>query len=433
MKTGLVLLGLGLWGCAPMGDQKPSTNEFSDFSEKVIYGEDHRVDLYQVLDPQWLLRARSTVALIDKNDLVLNGSSYSLKGSLFGAAYGLCSTEKFTDQITSAFCSGSLVGPDLVMTAGHCLQDALDCANVRFVFDYAITSAAFVPTQISSDRVYSCAQIIKHNRNDSGADYALVRLDRAVQDRKALQVRREGNVNVGDSLVVIGHPSGLPTKLARGAQVRSNSEAHFFVANLDTFGGNSGSAVFNETTGLIEGILVRGEQDFVANGSCRIAKRCKENECRGEDVTRVSELSALIPDSSGDEDEEPPPPLETYRVSAQPKRAIPDASPAGILSSLSALEIPEGRELQVEIHIQHSFRGDLVVTLTSPSKKTVTLWSRTGGSLDDLRGTFGGDLVSKEDLSKLESETQKGLWTLKVSDRARRDIGTLLSWSLVFR
>ena len=44
-------------------------------------------------------------------------------------------------------------------------------------------------------------------------------------------------------LVVIGHPSGLPTKIADGAWVRNNESEYYFVTNLDTFGGNSGSAV----------------------------------------------------------------------------------------------------------------------------------------------------------------------------------------------
>ncbi|MEK7233144.1 MAG: S46 family peptidase [Elusimicrobiota bacterium] len=38
-----------------------------------------------------------------------------------------------------------------------------------------------------------------------------------------------------------------------------SSNPGFFVANLDTYGGNSGSAVFNVETNLVEGILLRSE------------------------------------------------------------------------------------------------------------------------------------------------------------------------------
>ena len=52
-------------------------------------------------------------------------------------------------------------------------------------------------------------------------------------------------------------------KVAGGAKVRSNNNGVYFVANLDTYGGNSGSAVFNLQTREVEGILVRGENDYV--------------------------------------------------------------------------------------------------------------------------------------------------------------------------
>ncbi|MEI8190645.1 MAG: hypothetical protein WCI75_13115 [candidate division NC10 bacterium] len=79
--------------------------------------------------------------------------------------------------------------------------------------------------------------------------------------------------------------------------MRDASPNGYFVANLDTYGGNSGSAVFSATTGLVEGILVRGENDYVWKGGCRVSNRCPADGCRGEDVTKVSALSSDIPQS----------------------------------------------------------------------------------------------------------------------------------------
>ena len=91
---------------------------------------------------------------------------------------------------------------------------------------------------------------------------------------------------IGDPLVVIGHPAGLPLKVADGANVRSiGLSGQHFVANLDTYGGNSGSAVLNGVTGDVEGILVRGEMDFIYQNGCRVSNRCLNDSCRGEDVT----------------------------------------------------------------------------------------------------------------------------------------------------
>ena len=69
----------------------------------------------------------------------------------------------------------------------------------------------------------------------------------------------------------------------------------FFVCNLDTYGGNSGSPVFNSSTHELEGILVRGETDFiVTENGCRKSNVCPQNDpnfvCRGEDCTRSTEF-----------------------------------------------------------------------------------------------------------------------------------------------
>jgi V8-like Glu-specific endopeptidase len=124
-------------------------------------------------------------------------------------------------------------------------------------------------------------------------DYAVIQLDRKVTDRRPLSFRKSGKVSIGESVVVIGHPSGLPTKIADGAKVRSHS-GKYFVANLDTYGGNSGSAVFNHNTGEVEGILVRGENDYIQSSrGCMVSNKCPVDGCRGEDVTYITNIKAL--------------------------------------------------------------------------------------------------------------------------------------------
>jgi hypothetical protein len=81
-----------------------------------------------------------------------------------------------------------------------------------------------------------------------GADYALIRLDRMVVNHRIAHIRESGKINDGQAVHVIGHPKGLPLKFAGGAVVRENRYQAFFIANLDTYRGNSGSPVFNSTT-----------------------------------------------------------------------------------------------------------------------------------------------------------------------------------------
>jgi V8-like Glu-specific endopeptidase len=82
----------------------------------------------------------------------------------------------------------------------------------------------------------------------------------------------------------------LPTKIDDGAQVRSNAPSGYFVATTDSYGGNSGSSVFNYDTGEVEGVLVRGEDDYVYRNGCMVSNVCEESGCRGEDVTKISSV-----------------------------------------------------------------------------------------------------------------------------------------------
>ena len=274
----------------------------NSFEAKVIYGEDDRKDLYQVSDNRLLHLAKGTAVLMDSYNLEKSGNKYNVKAQSFKSQFNLCEGERFADQDSAGFCSGFLVGPQTLVTAGHCIRRTNDCNNARFVFDYAISSKnAGSPKSVHENQVYRCTKLIKSFVQSRGADYAVVQLDRPVTGRTPLQFRTDGQIPTNAGLVVIGHPSGIPTKIAGGANVRGQ-DSGFFVANLDTYGGNSGSAVFNSQTGLVEGILVRGERDFVYKGNCKISNVCADNACRGEDVTRITEAVPYIPNSKKNRD-----------------------------------------------------------------------------------------------------------------------------------
>ena len=265
--------------------------------DKGIYGADDRQDYFQVSEARRKL-ADSTVSFFKAADVSQDGR---LTLENFGEKAQLCKKEPFREQTVGAFCSGSLVAPDLVMTAGHCIKTSLDCADAKMVFGYAIKEQGKNPSRVDSSEVYSCKGIVTREQDDSGADYAIIKLDRPVPNHEPLAVNRAGGVSEGARLFVIGHPVGLPLKVAGGATVRNVfNYAGYFTANLDTYGGNSGSAVFNEATGLIEGILVRGGTDFevkdpLFGSKCRVSVKVSDAGGRGEDVTSVSQVLKYIP------------------------------------------------------------------------------------------------------------------------------------------
>jgi hypothetical protein len=236
------------------------------------------------------------VALFQATQVVDNGDGTStLVTQPFGTSRNLCGSEPFADQPVGAFCSGFLVEPDVVATAGHCVR-APELGQVRFVFGFRMQDATTPTTVVPNSEVYQGVSVIGRQKIEqaTGADWSLVRLDRPVPNHPPVVIRPSGKISDNQALHVIGHPVGLPIKFAPGANVRDNSAASVFTANLDTYGGNSGSPVFNNETHQVEGILVRGETDFVSAGTCNVSLVCPNSGCRGEDVTRATVFAPLL-------------------------------------------------------------------------------------------------------------------------------------------
>lgn len=257
---------------------------------KVIYGSDDRINVSEASSfLQGLARATAAQISPDKWD-----SSFNIVDETLGERLSLCPGERFFEEVSVSRCSGFLVAEDIVVTAGHCVQSQSDCNNYKWVFDYKNN-----PSKLNAGSIYTCQSIVKQVLdNESGLDYAVVKLDRAVKDRKFLRTRSSGAIELGAGLTVIGHPSGLSTKIAGNAQVRKNSDANFFVANLDVFGGNSGSAVFTAGSSTVEGILVRGEEDYVVvdgpdGGRCRQVNQCLDSGCSGEEVVKMTVVEGI--------------------------------------------------------------------------------------------------------------------------------------------
>ena len=273
--------------------------------QKAIYGPDDRQDYYDTTSAIKGLAA-SVASFWMSGDLTATGNgTYQLKttqlnarGGLCGGSLLLCDGERFGLQPTGAFCTGFIVADNLIATAGHCVNPGqVDVTDVRVVFGYQMADASTPVTEIPQADVYSGAEVVHRMQQDAGSHWALVRVDRKFQNRSALTIRLLNKIPDNTAVMLMGHPTGLPFKFADGAAVRDNSPTAYFVANLDSFAGNSGSPVFSESGGVyqVEGILVRGEVDYVSSGSCCVALVCPNSGCRGEDVTRTTEFAQYVP------------------------------------------------------------------------------------------------------------------------------------------
>ncbi len=275
---------------------------------KSIYGNDDRKDYFEASVPMRKL-SDSVASFWKSKNVTITGDKAALSTVNFGDAVGLCPGQKFAEQPIGAFCSGTLVGDDLVMTAGHCITDQGKCTDAKIVFGYNVDHLnGAANTTLPAANVYSCKSIVARALDTKptpadlaanggpGADYAIIKLDRKVTGRQSLPVNRKSRPAKGDKLFVIGHPVGLPLKVAGNAVVRDASPKFFYRTDLDTFGGNSGSAVFSARTNLIEGILVRGDVDFVDSpAGCKVASVVPQNSGKGEAVTKISVVQQYIP------------------------------------------------------------------------------------------------------------------------------------------
>lgn len=109
-------------------------------------------------------------------------------------------------------------------------------------------------------------------------------------------------------------------------------------------------------------------------------------------------------------------------------QVIPDNSSAGIDSLIDVSESGSIVKLDISLDISHTWIGDLLVVLVSPSGVAVVLHDRTGRSRHDIKMTYSTS-VDETLLALLGTEIM-GSWRLHVSDSASRDTGTLNAWGI---
>ncbi len=255
----------------------------------VIYGQDNRQDIYQVSNSLHLKLAKATAGMVSAAMFQRSSDRnfFNLKDvPTLERSQNICPSESFSQQATAAMCSGFLVGPDTLVTAGHCFKTFSTpeqvCKSFAWVFDLDMKSSSHNPTsKIPLSNIYLCKQVVAAELSNV-ADFAVIKLDRKVVGREPVKYRTSGKISNSTELVVIGHPSGLPTKVAPGGKVTKNIEPTRFSTTLDTFHGNSGSAVFDAKTGMVEGILIQGKTDYIVSNkndpkSCMVLNKCDEN------------------------------------------------------------------------------------------------------------------------------------------------------------
>ncbi len=210
-------------------------------------------------------------------------------------------------------CTGFLVAPDIVATAGHCVisnhGERVPCTDIKVNFDWQPTPDGKYQHS-EPHNLYQCKSILAtefHGVFKNKPDYAFVQLDRPVKGRKVLRFQKHP-IAVRTPLFVIGHSDGAGLKMMKQAQSQVSTISESTIEWLGSaHQGQSGGAVFNAETLEVMGILI-GEIAYEY-----------ENKAGAFSSAEATQASVLMPAFSG---------LQNYRqnVSSIKSRQIKQAA-----------------------------------------------------------------------------------------------------------
>ncbi|MDB4955320.1 MAG: hypothetical protein JWO36_2889 [Myxococcales bacterium] len=108
-----------------------------------------------------------------------------------------------------------------------------------------------------------------------------------------------------------------------------------------------------------------------------------------------------------------------------PNAAIPDNDPAGVSVDVPVTGVTGPKGLSVSVDITHTYRGDLTLELLKDGHSVKTLVQNQGGGTDNIVDTY---LLTASDIGA----SANGTWSLKVTDNAAQDTGTVNKVTLDF-
>jgi V8-like Glu-specific endopeptidase len=171
--------------------------------------------------------------------------------------------------------SGSLIGSDLFITAGHCFDRAgggwerpkrngvtIAAAEIATLMKVNFNFQVDAQTnQLRQEDSYPV--VLLHEFRLGNLDYAIVQLGKNANGEipgdkfGRLGVAGSDLITNGATLCVIQHPNGRP-KMIEAGPLLSNMNGQISYDSIDTLGGSSGSAVLNGETGEVVGIHTNG-------------------------------------------------------------------------------------------------------------------------------------------------------------------------------
>lgn len=156
------------------------------------------------------------------------------------------------------------------------------------------------------------------------------------------------------------------------------------------------------------------------------AVRTKLRTERDERLCHIQKFVPAAPGLPSFTCDEEPGEAASYTGSKDSAADIPDNDPAGLESALevdgsAAIAL---QTVEVKVEVEHTWRGDLLIELTSAAGETRQVHAYEPGDSDD------GFTETFDVAGFAESDDVRGTWTLRIIDRAGADTGSLVRWSL---
>jgi S1-C subfamily serine protease len=160
------------------------------------------------------------------------------------------------------YCSGTAITPTHIITAGHCLNGPANEETRKFHFG---EKGDLIKVRLQDGSIYFAKVVtsILTENTKTGMDAALLVLDEPVLKNIAV-LGDSDSVRQGDFIAIVGNPFGALNFSFNVGYVgfvdrELPDTGHFLQAYLESRGGNSGGAAFNDKGELI-GIVVRSDR-----------------------------------------------------------------------------------------------------------------------------------------------------------------------------